>query len=455
VSGKKQSDDEYFDGWINVAEQYQCHQKSRQSKRAPSNKVEILLSSRLAHQQHDGSASVERRNREEIENSEQKIEGKEALQCEKGKAAVCEPVHGDAYTQANHGDNHQDEVCGRTGEGHPGGAARMLAFPIGIVRGAGETDHATAKQEKAKKRENHHAVRRAANVRNGIQADLPALGSGFISAPLGYQGMSSFVAGGGEQKNQIKNEAVDQLIWREEVRHKFIRLGGMGTESKATGRKAREDIAQFLGGDRVAPIDKLTKHEREKLLADLNYLNLGEIKTFCKARGIPYRIVLEGPDGQTKATGEDDRKGVILERVRHYLMTGKIGKETLFPSRVVNFGALAKKPAPSDKIFYGQYDKGSAARLALLKTLTGGKFRDGAVARILAREFWTQGKAPSFAEFAQAWLNANEEHIKPNPEWAFLTDRTNKTAPKDWKKLRLQKANTALKTLVRIAPIEK
>lgn len=203
----------------------------------------------------------------------------------------------------------------------------------------------------------------------------------------------------------------------------------------------------------TAPIDRLTKEERDTLSQDLNYLNLGEIKTFCKERGIPFRIVLEESDGNCVPTREDDRKGVILERVRHYLLTGKIARETRFPSRVVNFEPLAKKLSASDKVFYGQYDKRNAARLALLKTLTGGKFLDGAIARILARRFWTEGVAPSYAEFADAWLRASEEHTKPNPEWAFLSDRSNKTAPKDWKALRARKAAAVLKTLARIAPV--
>jgi hypothetical protein len=202
-----------------------------------------------------------------------------------------------------------------------------------------------------------------------------------------------------------------------------------------------------------APIDRLTKDERDRLLQDLNYLNLGEIKGFCKGRGIAFRIVVEGADGKSVATGEDDRKGVILDRVRHYLLTGKIARETRFPSRVVNFEPLTKKLTASDKVFYGQYDKRNTARLALLKTLTAGRFRDGAIARILARKFWADGIAPSYAEFAEAWLRASEEHTKPNPEWAFLSDRSNKSAPKDWKALRAQKAAAALKTLARIAPV--
>jgi hypothetical protein len=37
-----------------------------------------------------------------------------------------------------------------------------------------------------------------------------------------------------------------------------------------------------------------------------------------------------------------------------------------------------------------------------LGELTDGRFRDGAVARVLAMEFWTRGEAPTLAEFARA-----------------------------------------------------
>ena len=89
--------------------------------------------------------------------------------------------------------------------------------------------------------------------------------------------------------------------------------------------------------------------------------------------------------------------------------------------------------------------------IALMKELTDGQFRDGAIARILAREFWTRGKAPTFKEFAAAWLQAVQEHTAPNPEWAFLSDRTRGTAAKDWKKLRAKKAASVLRGLNQIA----
>jgi hypothetical protein len=87
-----------------------------------------------------------------------------------------------------------------------------------------------------------------------------------------------------------------------------------------------------------------------------------------------------------------------------------------------------------------------------LKDLTGGRFKNGAVARILARSFWICGKAPTFHEFASAWLQAASEHTRPNPEWAFLSDRASKGAVPDWKKLRAIKAKKVMKALANLIP---
>jgi hypothetical protein len=51
------------------------------------------------------------------------------------------------------------------------------------------------------------------------------------------------------------------------------------------------------------------------------------------------------------------------------------------------------------------------------------RFKDGAVARVLAMEFWTRGKAPTFEEFARSCTKAKaEEHRLLTPEYAYLTD---------------------------------
>ncbi len=59
--------------------------------------------------------------------------------------------------------------------------------------------------------------------------------------------------------------------------------------------------------------------EPQVFLADLNYLNLREIKTFCRKHGIPFAIQLEHHVNTRRKTAGDDRKGIIVDRVRSYL----------------------------------------------------------------------------------------------------------------------------------------
>ncbi len=183
---------------------------------------------------------------------------------------------------------------------------------------------------------------------------------------------------------------------------------------------------------------------------DLNYLNTAEIKFFCKRHSIPYTIAIETRGGSGRKTIEHDRKGVILKRIRHFLKTGTIWGETRFPAKIVCFDAPRETLTANNKLFYGQYTKTNRAMIALLKTLTDGEFRNGAIARILARGFWSKGQAPTFKQYASAWLQAAKNHRRPNPEWAFLSDRARGTAPPNWKTLRSKKAATVIKILNRI-----
>jgi len=201
---------------------------------------------------------------------------------------------------------------------------------------------------------------------------------------------------------------------------------------------------------RLNAFSKLTKGEQKQLLDDLNYLNSTEIKSFCNRHSIPYRIAIETRDGGRRMTKDVDRKGVMLKRIRHFLQTGLVLAETCFPATIVCFDPLAHNITQEARIFYGQYDKKNSKLIALLKSLTNGQFEDGAIARILAREFWSKGEAPTLKEYASAWIGASREHTRPNPEWAFLSDKANKLAISDWKQLRANKASKVMKLLNQI-----
>lgn len=199
------------------------------------------------------------------------------------------------------------------------------------------------------------------------------------------------------------------------------------------------------------PLAHLGSDERARLLDDLNYLNLQEIRTLCDRHAIPYRVLVETVDGGTRPTTDTDRKPVILRRVRRFLATGKVPEATRLPSGIVREDAPPARLRPTDRLYYRWYDKTYGSVMDLLKELTGGSFRNGALARVLIMEFWTAGEAPTFAEFADAWSSAKESRDLVTPEYAFLTDLQRGRAGPEWKALRRRKAERVLTTLEAIS----
>jgi hypothetical protein len=207
-------------------------------------------------------------------------------------------------------------------------------------------------------------------------------------------------------------------------------------------------------GQRPNFLSQLTGPERARLLEELNYLNLEEIRGFCSARGIPYRIVAESADGRVKATRDTDRKPIVLARVRRYLATGQVGQPSRIPAQIVRAENPPARPGRRDRLYYRWYAKEFEGVMRLLRDLTAGRFKDGAVARVVAMQFWTRGEAPTFEEFTRSWTRAKaDEHHLLTPEYAYLTDRKHHRADSDWKAVRRAKATSALETLARIAPV--
>jgi hypothetical protein len=164
--------------------------------------------------------------------------------------------------------------------------------------------------------------------------------------------------------------------------------------------------------------------------------------------------VAEYPNGKVKATVDADRKPIVLARVRRYLRTGQAGQPTRIPAKIVRDENPPARLEARDRLYYRWYAKEFEGVMRVLRDLTGGRFRDGAVARIVAMEFWTRGEAPTFEEFARSWTKAKtKEHRLLTPEYAYLTDLRHKRADGDWKAMRDAKAKSALETLARISPV--
>jgi len=188
--------------------------------------------------------------------------------------------------------------------------------------------------------------------------------------------------------------------------------------------------------------------KNEELFKEMNYLNTKEYQGFCDKHKIPYHIHIL-VDGRLKKTSEKDRKSIVLARMRKFVASGKIEGPTVFAENVVSFIKLTNI-APTTKLHFGQYDKNNTQFLKVMKSLTGGKFKDGAIARILIREFWTDGKAPTLREYAKAWLVSEVGYLENHPEAAYLTDRRANGFDANWKALRIKKAKSVLAVLKKL-----
>jgi hypothetical protein len=140
----------------------------------------------------------------------------------------------------------------------------------------------------------------------------------------------------------------------------------------------------------VSQFSKLFSSEQAQLLDNIYYLNMGELRQFCDAHGIPYRIHIESK-GRVIRTSDCDRKGIVIDRILHLLRTGKIKPNTVFPASVVAVEKLGHDPRESDLVRYGQYKSSDPGIGKLMKRLTDGKFEFGAISQIVIRECWSQG----------------------------------------------------------------
>lgn len=203
-------------------------------------------------------------------------------------------------------------------------------------------------------------------------------------------------------------------------------------------------------GDWAYMAPRISKQERALLHETVQYLNLEEMRRFCRAHKLPLHIQVEGPDGRLRSSGDRDRKDVVLKRIEDFAVLGKRNGPTVYRNSVVSDRPLGSRLSARVRLHYGQYDKHSPAFMACMKKLTGGEFRSGMIARLVLRDFWTAGTAPTLRQFADAWLRATEAHTKPRPEGAYLADRAKGVDQDNWKAVRVRKAKQALEILKRL-----
>lgn len=188
----------------------------------------------------------------------------------------------------------------------------------------------------------------------------------------------------------------------------------------------------------------LSARERKRLIECVQYLNLAEMREFCGAHRLPLHIHVRRPDGRLKKTSDRDRKDVVLDRILQWALRGRRTGPTVYEPGVVATGPLPSGLTPRTRIRYGQYEKKNAELVEILQDLTDGAFRLGMIARLVLRDFWSAGRAPTLKQFAGDWVRATAAHTSPRPEGAYLADLARGAAGPGWKQVRIDRAREAL-----------
>lgn len=187
--------------------------------------------------------------------------------------------------------------------------------------------------------------------------------------------------------------------------------------------------------------------QRQQLVALVQYLNLEEMRDFCRKHAIPRMIRVETPSGALRKTADRDRKDIVLRRVLAYALDGRREGPTVYAKNIVDSSPLSRPLTARTRLHYNQYEKHNPNFVRALQGMTDGGFRTGMIARLVLRDFWTAGKAPTMRQFADAWMNASAAHVRPRAEGAYLADRFDGLAGSDWKQVRKKKAAEALRQL--------
>ena len=98
--------------------------------------------------------------------------------------------------ESDSGKEHKGKVGGRASKRHQAGAVGVTACPVRIIGSTGKSDHAAVEEKETEQGKNHHAVRGAANVGDGVERDLAAECRRRIAAELRNKRVGSFVACG-------------------------------------------------------------------------------------------------------------------------------------------------------------------------------------------------------------------------------------------------------------------
>lgn len=147
--------------------------------------------------------------------------------------------------------------------------------------------------------------------------------------------------------------------------------------------------------------------KNKELFDAFYYLNMSELKKICHNFGLP----------------DSPPKGQMIERIKHFLSTGKILKPKEMPEISKALKNHKYKLSPDALMLKGAY-KNDAQTRTFFKKLIGNHFHFTAFGIDWLNEQWMKGKPPTYQEFATMWQQEIEKRKKKKPEpkkeWALI-----------------------------------
>jgi len=130
-------------------------------------------------------------------------------------------------------------------------------------------------------------------------------------------------------------------------------------------------------------------------------LNMQELKKICSKLGINDNIYIETNNG-IKKIYEHLHKEFIIDKIIKVL-SGKKDKKIIYSIKMQKYTPTDNIKS-TDYIYYGQYNTTDKNIKKILKTLTDGKFKCGAISQKIIKKHWAKNISLTYKEFAKKWL---------------------------------------------------
>ena len=111
----------------------------------------------------------------------------------------------------------------------------------------------------------------------------------------------------------------------------------------------------------------------------------------------------------------------------------KVPPKTLYKKKIINFEKI-NKVSKNDFIYYGQYKTTNKNILNLLKELTDGKFKFGAISQKIIRKTWKNNELITYENFAKLWEKENKKGEINYPELAYNQFMKKHGSTEEWYK---------------------